>query len=178
MKHITKSQKIAFATVSIFLLVCAGYVFLFRHIATLQHKLAEIITELSVVDTLEAHKLETEALLNRTKAGREEIASYFISKEDPTPFLELVETLGKDAGVTLEVEAISIDPVNANEGKSVEDNMKVVLIVEGSWKSLYHLMSLLEHMPYVATISTATFAMNEGSVDAWKGQIDLLCSAR
>ena len=178
MKHITKSQKIAFATVSIFLLVCAGYVFLFRHIATLQHKLAEIITELSVVDTLEAHKLETEALLNRTKAGREEIASYFISEEDPTPFLELVETLGKDAGVTLEVEAISIDPVSADEGKSVGDNMKVVLFVEGSWKSLYHFMSLLEHMPYVATIASATFTVDEGSADTWKGQIDLLCSAR
>ncbi|KKS83252.1 MAG: hypothetical protein UV60_C0046G0001 [Parcubacteria group bacterium GW2011_GWA2_43_11] len=178
MKHITKSQKIAFVALSILLVVCVGYVFLFRHIASLQYKLAEITTELSVIGMLEAHKLETEALLNKTKAGREEIASYFISEEDPTPFLELVETLGKDAGATLEVEAISVDTVNADGGVSVGDNMKVVLLVEGSWKSLYHLMSLLEHMPYIATISSATFTVNEEHVGTWKGQIELLCSAR
>ena len=179
MKHFTKSQKVACLAIGIFLLVSVGYVFLFMHIRDLQFRLTEIKTELSIVDALEANKLETVALLDKTKEGREEISSYFVSVEDPTPFLELVEALGADAGVTLEVETLSIDAVEAATSTEYKDNMKVALLVEGPWESLYHLVWLLEHMPYVATIADATFTLgNESSESGWGGKIELLCSAR
>lgn len=174
--NFTKSQKIALIAVTVLLLVIVGYVFLYKHISALQIKLVEIKNELSIVDALELKKLETASLLEKTKEGRDEISSYFVSKEDPTRFLEFVEALGKESGISLEVKELSMD-IPEEEVRSFQDNVKVVLYVEGGWSSLYHFLWLLERMPYVVTVANTALAVdNEGVL--WGGQIEILCSAR
>lgn len=179
MKRITKTQKVGFGAVSVMVLMCIGYVFFLDHIYTLRDDLLEVKAKLATVKQLEENKLETLVLLSKTEADRKKISSYFVSVEDPTPFLELIENLGSEADVTLEVETLSVEEQDTKDGKNIHENVKVVLVVEGDWESLYELFLLLEHMPYLTTISQAAFSVDtkSGSSDVWKGQIELHCSA-
>lgn len=178
MKHITKTQKIGAGAIFLLLLTIAGYVLFLRHIYVLQEELAEVKTKLAVVDSQKVHKLETEMLLSKTKDAREEIAKYFVSIEDPTPFLELIESVAKDAGVSLEVKSLSTDAQPQEAISDFHKEISVILLVDGSWDRIFHLISLLENMPYVATIADSTFSIDKASsYGGWKGQIELQCSA-
>lgn len=180
MKRITKTQQIGAGSIVLLLLASTGYVFFLKHIYSLQDELVEIKASLAVVDEQEESKQEIVSLLSKTEDQREEILQYFVSIEDPTPFLELIESFAEDTGAGIEVETLSVAEVSDKTNTSLtEKHVEVVLLVEGTWESLFHLISLLETMPYVATISETAFSIDHtASSSVWRGQIELLCGAK
>jgi hypothetical protein len=176
MKKITTTQKVSFVSVLVFVLIVAGYVLLYKHIDVLRGELASVKTEIRAVEILAESKQATLVLLDETRQGREELSQYFVSFEDPTPFLELVEASAKDAGVLLEVETLA--EVASEEEKNLK-KIKAVLVVEGGWQGIYHFISLLELMPFAVSVTQTAFTFEEkDGVGVWRGQVHLEYSAR
>jgi hypothetical protein len=177
MKKITATQKVSFVSVLLLVLVATGYVLLYKHIGVLREKLSTVKVELWAVEKLAENKQATLILLDETRQGREELSRYFVPLEDPTTFLELVESSAKDAGVLLEVETLA--EVASEKGEEGTKKIKAVLLVEGGWQNVYHCISLLEHMPFAVTVTQAVFTVDQSrDTGVWKGQIHLEYSAK
>jgi hypothetical protein len=180
MKKITTTQKISFGAVLVLILTCVGYGFTLKHIKVLRQELVTIRQELVAEDKIAENKQVFISLLQNTKQSREELSGYFVPLDDPTPFLELVESVARDAGVVMSVEKLDMvteDVSGAEKGK--EKSVKVVLAVEGSWQEVYHFISLLEVLPYIVTITDSVFKVEMvNSTSFWKGQIHLNYVAR
>lgn len=177
MKKITTTQKISFASVLLLALMVTGYVLFYKHIDELREKLAIAKIELRAVEKIAENKQATIILLDETRQGREELSRYFVPLEDPTPFLELIESSAKDAGVLLEVETLA--EVESGEGEENTKKVKAVLLVEGRWQNVFHFLTLLERMPFAVTVTQTALTLDENEdSDAWKGQVHLEYSAK
>lgn len=157
----------------VFLLCVVGYAFFFKHIQTLNGELREAKKELVTLDIREENKIETVSLLANTEEERKELQTYLVSIEDPTPFLENIEQLANDTGVTLEVQ--SLRPEDVKEAVLETQKVMVVkLFVEGRWTQLYRLISLLETMPHLTTIEKVTLTLkDDDNAQEWEGVITL-----
>ncbi len=170
MKYLTRTHKItASAIVSCVFVVCA-YVYFYKYTITVRQELAEIKKVLAEEEKIEASKQTTLSLLEETEREREELSKYFISSDDPTPFLELLESSARDAGVRLEVE--SLIPIDG--GADGLKKVQLSLVLEGTWRSVYHFTSLVERFPFATTITQSAFRLDSREGNAlWKGQMSL-----
>ncbi len=161
-----------------------AYWYVYRYIATAQDELATSRAELA--DLVEKDRVQESltSFLKKTEADRVELEGYLLVHDNPTPFLTLVEALGHEAGVMVEVEKLTEETSAVSQEKqddkkevstkTPERYLRVVLSVQGSWKSVYHLLHLLEHMPYVVELDTVALEEQEGDgVSPWNGQVHM-----
>ena len=86
-------------------------------------------------------------LMNDTKKEREQITQLFIQPNGTVDFIETVESLGRMAGVKLEIESVGVESLK-NKTASSTELFRISLKIEGSWGNAMRLLSLLETMPY------------------------------
>jgi len=107
--------------------------------------------------------------------GAEEAAldGRFLSSEGLVPFIELVEDVGRDAGVTVEVVSVGIQP--ESEAGASHEWLKVALKAEGSWAEVFHFVRMLETMPYAIKLDQAGISreQTEKGPASWQGAIVL-----
>ncbi len=166
-----------FAFSILILVVSAGaYVYMYKHMAEVRMELVDLLNEVAHAEALARNKEATVNLLNATEQNRAEIGKYLVSTKDPTEFLGLVESSAKDAGVFLEVESIRVDSTEPKEEVRGLSNMTVVFTTQGGWKETYHLLTLLEHLPYVTHIESANIKLDSGGNQGiWSGSFRLVC---
>lgn len=101
-------------------------------------------TELMQVRAEENSAASMQHLLVDTREERQKLDSYFIAEDDVVSFIESVEGLADTVGV-----AISVNSVGVEETTDAErfEYVRVNAAAEGSFKNLYWLLSLIEHMP-------------------------------
>lgn len=166
-----------FAFSVLILAVSAGaYVYMYKHMAEVRLELTELVNEVAHAEALARNKQATLDLLNATEQNRTEMQQYFVSTKDPTDFLGLIESSAKDAGVFLEVESIQVDNTESGEETLGLSDMTVVFTTRGGWKETYHLLMLLEHLPYVTHIENANITLDAGANQGiWAGSFRLVC---
>lgn len=174
MKYITVTHKLFILSLFFLFIVVGGYVFMYSHIGVLQERLLELRGELKMLETLALKKQTTETLLKSTEYERSEILKYFVSTEDPTDFLELIESSGRDAGVVLDVDSIKVE---GSDSETIK-RMEISLSVQGGWEEMYHFVFLLEHLPFASHITRATLTVAKNLENSlWKGIILLTCES-
>jgi ribosomal protein S15P/S13E len=182
MNALTKTQKIA-ASAGVLLCVMLGaYYLLFTSIKTLTQEVVELRSHVTENMVRQRADEEIARFLKETEDSRSELLTYIPNTNDPTPFLSVIESLGNDAGVELEVSSITEEVLSvgseSKDGQSdTAPGVFVELRVEGGFAHLYHLLALLEHMPYATSIvHTALTKSSETSV--WEGQVRLHVTVR
>ena len=78
-------------------------------------------------------------ILGQTEAEREKINRYFIDTKKTARFLEELEDLGEDIGVSINIESVQV------ENKTT---LRVDLLANGSFRNVYHLLEALYALPY------------------------------
>jgi hypothetical protein len=86
-------------------------------------------------------------LMSETKDQREKIAKIFVQADGSVDFIETVESLGKAAGVKVEIGSVGIDASRNKIGSSTE-SFRFSVKTEGGWANVIHLLGLLESMPF------------------------------
>lgn len=173
-----RHRTIQFFAISVLILAvsASAYVYMYRHMAEVRMELTELVNEVAHAEALARNKQATLDLLSATEQNRTEMQQYFVSTKDPTEFLGLIESSAKDAGVFLEVESIRVDDTSSEEDMRGLSGMTVVFTTRGGWKETYHLLMLLEHLPYVTHIENATIALDAGGNQGiWAGSFRLVC---
>lgn len=105
-------------------------------------RLSLIESEVRLDESLRSIKV----IMNETKKEREQINLIFIQPNGTVDFIEEVESLGRIAGVKLEIESVGVD--NTKKTASSTESFRLSLKTEGSWANTMHLLSLLENMPH------------------------------
>lgn len=132
-------------------------------------RLTQIESEAKLDESLRSIKL----VMNETKKERDQIALIFLQPNGTVDFIEKVESLGRVAGVKLEIESVGIDnPKNKTATASSTELFRISLKTKGSWVDTMHLLSLLENMPHKLSFESVRLSKvsGESSLDGGKEQ--------
>lgn len=143
----SKTKKIIIVLIIMNLVIFSSYFYLFANIK----RINETVSARSIQSESEIKKDERlrsiKNLMDDTKKEREQIANLFVQPANPVDFIEMVESLGKIANVRLEVQSVGIDALK-NKIDSSTESFRLSLKTEGLWANTFHLLSLLESMPF------------------------------
>ena len=189
MSTLTKTNKILGFAVLLLVVSVGIYYMLLAEIDTLHTTAEGLRTAASERAQRDTIAQRTAVLLRDTEADRKELFGYLLMIDDPTPLLTLVETLGTDTGATLEVESLTeVQPSGnkdakkgtANSKESQKDQLttlQVVAHVEGGFDQVYHLLTLLEHMPYIVSLTQMSLTRSPES-NQWDGRVYMQVGAQ
>ncbi len=182
MDSLTKTKKIAIGAGVLLIAVVGVYYVLLNNIQSLTQEVAALRTQ--ATERLAQQKVRNDVaqFLQSTEADRAELVTYVPRTNDPTPFLSTIESLGQDAGVVLEVSSLTESPTPSVINKNtppppILPSVEMVLGVEGSFEHLHHVLTLLEHMPYISSITQIGITRSL-ETNVWKGQIHLQVTVR
>jgi hypothetical protein len=173
---LAKNSKIG---LSAFLLLCGAgglYVFMYQYIGQRMSELDDLRVAKTANDARAQSEQDTKTFIQNTTEEQRELNSYLVDVDNPTPFLSLLEELARDVQVLLDVESLSAESPSTNKNSPSDPigmkHVTAVLKVEGSWEHVHHLLSLIEHMPYLVTVERMTIA-RENTSGMWVGQVHL-----
>ncbi|MDZ7726503.1 MAG: hypothetical protein U5L75_02905 [Candidatus Campbellbacteria bacterium] len=157
----------------------SAYTFVFLGVRNTSEKTREIKEQMSEELGKQERSASIQALYERTDEEREELMSRIISEENLVRFFEELESIGSDAGVSMEIasinEHVSLEPVVSTDEEGKESKpeehpasddlewLQMDISAEGSWQSVYKFLSFVELMPYVIELSNVHLKLSESA---------------
>jgi len=174
MKHTHHHFLIIFA-IAVTLLVTALYVYMRYSILDMTN---EAVVSKSKIISLRMHENVDEELEKIKKESKDDftkISRAFIQLDNTVPFIESLESLGKNTGSVVTI--ASIDNVDPVEGSSaVNGYIKIRINILGSWSAVMKTVMMVENMPYKLLIDGVRFDRAPESAVAnrtkWAGVVD------
>jgi hypothetical protein len=87
------------------------------------------------------------------------INSYFVTPDEVVSFIELIENLGKESGVSLSIGSVTTGPDSKNKD-DFKEVMKLRLETLGTWRDTYQFLSIIENLPYKETVEQVSLNLN------------------
>lgn len=143
------------------------FVIFFRYVEQQKASFQEIRT---AYDQVEKNRDALSVLvrtLETTKDARTSLSSRVLTDESVIDFFTLIETLGREQGVLLKTDAITVLPIN-----SAFETIVVKVSAVGTYTRLIDTLTLFENLPYQVTIANVQFTQIEGN-DTWKTQYEI-----
>lgn len=161
-----KNRKLLAIALLLNVAALSGYGFLFtkvkaknEHISALQNKIEARAAEESVLTSVKT-------LVNDTATLREKIQDFTVAAESVVPFIELLESTGREASVAVSIE--SVNPVALANATTVEA-LRIQVVGKGAWAGVVRFLGLLELLPFEASVEqgvVSTGERNEWRLDA------------
>ncbi|MFA6353650.1 MAG: hypothetical protein WCW93_01830 [Candidatus Paceibacterota bacterium] len=127
--------------IALLLLGCLAFVFLYKKINDNNQKIQENTTSFQTEARRREEIASLDRVLQKNASNRILLESHFIKSSDVVPFLNMIERVGKEAGVSSKIN--SVDAKVNNSGLTVD------LKIEGKFEAIYKFLTLLENSPYV-----------------------------
>jgi Tfp pilus assembly protein PilO len=128
-------------SIIILLLFCFIFVFLYKKINNNNQKTQQDTINLQT----ESHRRDDIASLNqmlqKIAPDRALLENHFIKSSDVVPFLNIIENLAKESGVSVQIDSV--------DAKIDNTELTVGLKVSGRFEAIYKFLTLLENSPYV-----------------------------
>lgn len=105
--------------------------------------------------------------LEDTKEERAALVSRVIKDDEVITFLSLIETLGKEQGIALTTNSLTVLPVN-----DTFETLVIALTLEGTYSEMTSIIKLLEQLPYQSSVAKVTMSKEKGS-GLWKGSLEV-----
>lgn len=138
------------------ILVLAGFGGLYVFWSLIRQGITKIHTVNIAVEEQALHHDENEslkALLADVGPDIESLKTRIIGSDDTVSFIDNIETMARQTGATITVDAVSEKP--AVEGKDYE-YISLTMSTEGSWNHVHTFVSMIESLPYKVTINSLT----------------------
>lgn len=125
---------------ALLLFLCFAFVFLYREISDNYQKIQQDTINLQA----EEHQRHNIASLNQSlqkiAPDMALLESHFVKSSNIVPFLNMIETLAQEAGVSVQINSINIKKDNSE--------LMVDLKASGSFELIYKFLTLLENFPH------------------------------
>jgi hypothetical protein len=170
MLPLSKTKQRVFLSLFLVLLALGAYGFVFLLLSQKANRVSVLAVETNSVTERQKAVDNARILLGETEVERSILSSSFVEESSPVGFISEVEGLGSISGTLLEINSVDTETINNIE------HLKVSLSSIGSWENVYHLLALIEALPYHAVISSFSVERHseeEGS-GAWKIMIDFV----
>lgn len=173
MIRISLSQKSTHITALVGVLFFIASVCVYSLFLYMDYKHKEKLSEVRVrYFEIEKHKDVYTDLLNRldkTSDERKSLTSRILTDEGVVDFLTLIESVGREQGVQLKTNTISVKPINAQF-----ETVVVNVSVEGKYTALMKVLNLFEQLPYQSSLSGILFTgIGDGNTETWKSVYDI-----
>ena len=155
---IFKNLRVTFLVAT--LIVVAGYGILFYVI-----KLANIsiATAYIGIEAREKQSSTADSLKKTLESYKDDIdlvSRNFVNSDGAVSFIEYLENLGKSVGAEVVIQ--DVVESDASSVASKKSQLRFRIVAQGSWKSVYRFLALLENAPYVILVENAEFRKNSG----------------
>lgn len=104
----------------------------------------------SLKKTLESHKDDIDL-----------VSRHFVNSDGAVSFIEYVENLGRSVGAEVVIQDVVESEAPAIASR--KSQLRFRIVAQGSWKSVYRFLALLENAPYVILVENVEFRKNSGS---------------
>lgn len=148
----------------------AFYVYLFLLVKNENVKASEFEQSIKNATNRDERSLSERSILRGTENERKELEKYFLYQGNEVAFIEKIESLGDISGSR--VSFTSVD--------SEKEIFKANLSATGGFKEIYHLLSLLETMPFQISVKRlslgklATIGILQGKNQGeWSGEFSI-----
>lgn len=132
-------------------------------------QLAEQVSTLAEQQGQENSFYRLQRVAMESKDDRDRLRNYFLLQQsDSIDFLNQVEALAPQIGVTLETDSLTQLP----ETKTGDNWIEVGFSYNGSRESVQRFTTLLEHLPYVSYVTQYSVAADTPT--NWKAEIKIL----
>lgn len=174
----SRTVQYAIAALVFFLIAFAGYAGLFYLIRTGNEEISIMRAQVEQEVNREQRLIGFQSIIRDTELERSELDTYFIGRDGVVSFLELLESFGDTANVSVEVSTVEVVTerrVTTQNGKEVElpppavESLQVIVSVGGSFEEVFHYLTLLETMPFHTAINSVSIERARSEGVAWSG---------
>jgi Tfp pilus assembly protein PilO len=162
-----KSTKII-AVVGLLFFIVAGIALgtLVKIIANQKVQFVEMSSKRSAEKSHQESLATLMKVLDETMDDREIILSQVLREEDVIDYLARIESLGKQSGLQVRTDSLTVTPINENF-----ESLIVKISVEGPYGAIEHILRLLEYLPYHSYVSAVSFTRQENGL--WSGAFEV-----
>jgi hypothetical protein len=125
------------------LAVLGGYIFLLDLLHSNNRRVSEILSEIASEDEREAALRLIGKNLYDTQKEREVLEGLFVPQEGVVVYIETVERLGREAGVSVEIETLDLEKTSTE----MLENISLRLVATGNYSSVRKFLSLMQELP-------------------------------
>lgn len=164
MQHtVRKNRKLLAIALLLNVAALGWYGFLFAKVKAKNERISALHNKIEAEAAEENFLTSVKALVNDTATLREKIQGFTVAPEAVVPFIELLESTGREVGVTVSIE--SVNPVALANATAVE-MLRIQVTGKGAWAGIVRFLGLLELLPFEASVEQAVVSTGEGS--AWR----------
>lgn len=174
MKLTGKAAHIFFLTLALNCVVAVVYVYVLHDIRVRNEHVAELESLITAETDKKAGAKFIEDGLSASAENRAKISNQFVAKDGVVSFLNAVQALGVNNGVTIKVASVSIEPLSI--ASTTVETVNVSLEGVGSWAGTYRFATLLELMKRGIAINRVGFQKVEASAtnpEGWKSEFEI-----
>ena len=149
MNHAARSHFV----IALILLIIAGtgYYFWFSHVSSLSDRASALTNEIDLKSQDSARSAQAKNALAALSASEASIQSRFIAPTNIVPYIESVETTGKNLGAAVKVVSV------AEDDSTPVGHLTLTLTIDGSFEDVQRTIGVLENEPVATTLGALTF---------------------
>ena len=151
-----------------FIVSIVMYVLFFTIVSNHKKQFTALSIERATIQSHQKLLKELTQTLEETKHEREIIKDSILKEENIIDLLTLIESLGKEQGVSVITNSLNVTPINATF-----ETLVVTVGVEGSYGAVLHILELFEALPYQSTINKVQITHTEEGISTWKGLFEI-----
>jgi Tfp pilus assembly protein PilO len=106
----------------------------------------------------------------------EKIDSFYIAADGVVGFIETIESLAEQSGVTIEVEGVEAQEVD-KASSAFQERVTLRIEARGQWSDIYRFILLVENLPVNAKINGSNLerldSPDPGGRHEWKGEFSV-----
>jgi Tfp pilus assembly protein PilO len=185
MEHVSIVKKMFITTLVLNAIALAAYGFLFFSIKDKNETVSSILSGADKDIQQDEFLRMAKFSLMDNRENIEKLDSYFVPRDGVPDFIEFIEQLGRDSGISLSIGVVAVEPDTRNK-----DDFKELLRLRteglGQWQNLFTFLSMIENLPFRVQIDRVSFALDGGqerisfdsvgtedrSLSLWKGFVD------
>jgi hypothetical protein len=149
-----KTKRLVYVFFLLNILVLVISVFVLYIVYKKYNSVALLEKRVKVTEDRKDKIISTKRLILNTKEDIKNLNSYFVDSDNMVGFIKDIETLGKNAGVSLVLSSVDI----SDDGNGL---LSLKFTTEGDWSGLMYLLSLVESMPVKMVVNNVSFAKQD-----------------
>ncbi len=130
-----------FISATLLVLLCSAFVFLYQEINDNHRKTQQTMITLQTETNQRDNLISLDQALKKNASDRILLEGHFIKSSDVVPFLDIIEKLARQVGVSAEIGSINT--------KADNTELTVEMKASGKFEAIYKFLILLENSPYV-----------------------------
>lgn len=135
------------------LAIFVSYYFVYREVRFRDETYQTLLRDLSFQDAKQEYLISTQRTMEGLLLDINHINDSVVSKEGDVEFIETLETIAKESGLTIEIDSL----VLSNDPTLVPDSVDILKVkakTKGSWANSYLFLSRLESLPFKLKIDS------------------------